>query len=153
GAADWDGDGKVDYFVAGGSGLYVRAFLGNTLGSPVNTGISGSYVDRTDGNGDGLDDVIVGGVVYNHNNTDMVPDLATQFQDGFGVTYTVAYTNIARGHYTAGSGAAYPTEDVHRGRIVASTTATDGIGGAYSTDYQYFGAQGDREGRGFLGFD
>ncbi len=84
----------------------------------------------------------------------MVPDLATSFADGYGVTYAPDYTAIERSNYSPYTGTAWPYRDVAGNRrVVRSVTAPDGIGGTYSTIYNYFGAVTNLQGRGFSGFD
>src|SRR5690606_33180416 len=92
--------------------------------------------------------------LYFHNATATVPDLASQFVDGFGITHSASYVSIARNNYTPYANAAYPYRDVkgYR-RVVGQVAASDGIGGSYTTDYQYFGAVVELQGRGFAGFD
>ncbi len=161
-AVDWDGDGRKDFIrppVGGGGYWEVYLFDGLAAGSPISTGIGYCDLFLTDGNGDGRDDVgcVTAGsslTAYLHNGVNVAADLATQFQDGFGVTHSPTYTAIERGSYSGYSNAAYPYRDV-RGdrRVVSVATSTDGIGGTYTNTYTYFGAQVNVQGRGFAGFE
>jgi RHS repeat-associated protein len=161
GAADWTGDGVVDLFASGGASLTVFPAVGGALGGGVATGIPISGIPnvyRTDGNGDGLDDIVVATAydfkIYQHNGTLAVPDLLTQVEDGFGVIHSVEYISIARGNYTAYSNAVHPYRDVRAGmNVVKKVTASDGVGGVYDKTYTYHGGVEHVEGRGFAGFD
>jgi RHS repeat-associated protein len=160
GAADWTGDGNADFFQSDGSTVTMRSFQGGALSSAVSTGLPGGcLLIRTDGNGDGLDDIgclqySTSLTIYPHNGASLAPDLLASVVDGFGVTHTPTYTAIERSNYSAYNNAAYPARDVTRGRFVVKTvTASDGIGGTFDTTYSYFGAQVNVQGRGFAGFD
>ncbi len=163
GAADWNGDGNADYFLTDGTDLYVRTVEAGALGSAVNTCIAYGYgcvLIRTDGNGDGLDDIGClepgyGLTIYPHNGTNIAPDLLASVVDGFGVTHTPTYTAIEHDNYSAYNNAVYPARDVHARACgsLGKLTQSDGIGGTYDTDFEYFGAQVNLQGRGFAGFD
>lgn len=161
GTADWTGDGKDDYFQSDGSYVHVRDLLGDTLGSGINTGIAVSgtcLFVRTDGNADGLDDIGCvtpgsGLTIYPHYGSGTIPDLLASVTDGFGVTFSATYTAIERSNYSAYNNAVYPYRDVTADHVVVKkVTAPDGIGGSFDTDYTYFGAVVNLQGRGFQGF-
>lgn len=94
GAMDWDGDGRTDLLVANGSTIGVYLSTGSGISALNSTSIPYSsncaYVTM-DAAGGGLDDLGCwnanstssnGSVTYYLHNG--VPDLATQFQDGYG---------------------------------------------------------------------
>ncbi|MEO6080914.1 MAG: SpvB/TcaC N-terminal domain-containing protein [Steroidobacteraceae bacterium] len=162
GTADWNGDANPDFFLFDGTNLQVQSVQGGGQSTLVNTGITWSYnctFIRTDGNADGLDDIGcleygVGLTIYPHNGPALAADMVASIVDGYGVTHTPTYTTIEHSHYSAYNDAVFPAQDVTRGRyVVKKVTATDGIGGNYDTDYNYFGAQVNLQGRGFSGFE
>ncbi|MEO6080370.1 MAG: SpvB/TcaC N-terminal domain-containing protein, partial [Steroidobacteraceae bacterium] len=160
---DWNGDGNADIIVYDGydDNFWVQLIQGGQI-TLLNSGIphSNGWILRTDANGDGLDDLgfidSYSGLttIYPHNGTSLAPDMLASIVDGFGVTHTPTYTRIERSNYSAYNDAVYPARDVTRGRyVVKKVTATDGIGGTFDTDYNYFGAQVNLQGRGFAGFE
>ncbi len=73
---------------------------------------------------------------------------------GSGLTYSPSYTNIARSNYSAGTTPVYPMREIRdQLRVVSQVSASDGIGGTYTTTYHYTGAGLNLEGRGFTGFE
>jgi RHS repeat-associated protein len=163
GTADWNGDGNADMFIddpwTGQCSIHSIQGGGQSVLVSAAQYAPTCQMMRTDGNGDGLDDIgfwdSYGNLtIYPHNGTSLVPDVAASIVDGFGVTHTPTYTRIERSNYSAYNNAAYPARDVTRGRyVVKKVTATDGISGTYDTNYNYFGAQVNVQGRGFAGFE
>ncbi|MGC4029458.1 MAG: RHS repeat-associated core domain-containing protein [Steroidobacteraceae bacterium] len=164
GAVDWNGDGRLDLITrpTGSTTLKVSLSNGAGFGSAVDTGITASAscrVLRVDVDGDGLDDLMCweapGGSlkIYRHNSPGVTPDVAKDFDDGFGITHSVAHNLTTWGNYTPEASATYPNRD-YRGplKIVGAVLSSDGIGGAYTRTYQYYGAAMNLQGRGFAGF-
>jgi RHS repeat-associated protein len=159
GSLDWDGDGRTDLLVANGATIGVYLSTGNGISALQPTSIpyssSCTYVTM-DANGDGLDDLgciaMTGTTYYPHNG---LPDLATSFSDGYGITYSPSYVSLANsgGIYAKGSSAVAPYQD-YAGplNVVSSYTGSDGIGGTYTNSYNYTGAIMNLQGRGFQGF-
>ncbi len=95
--------------------LYVRGAMAGDLDAEVGTGISfgvSSRFIRTDGNGDGLDDIAILNpgsnlTIYHHYGSD-VPTCWRRSRRP-GVTQEVTYTTIARRNYAPGSGLTYRT--------------------------------------------
>jgi hypothetical protein len=147
-AIDWDGDGRTDLVVANGTTLGVYLSTGAGLGTLLSTSIPYSvfcnYVTM-DANGDGLDDLGCWSqsspnplTYYLHNGAGQPPDLASSFEDGYGVTYAPSYVSLAAsgGVYTKGTSAVFPNQDDARpSYVVSSYTSTDGIGGTFPITY------------------
>ncbi|MDR2215146.1 MAG: hypothetical protein LBE59_04815, partial [Nevskiaceae bacterium] len=165
-ALDWDGDGRRDVLSNdGGPNLSVNLSTGEGFASPVSTSLpnNGAWL-AADFNGDGLDDLgnrTLSSISYRlHNGATIIPDLATSFADGFGVTASVSYSSLTTAVYTPGIGTGFPVSVVRGAlkdgegmQVVSTVAATDGVGGTYTTGYSYFGGYEDLHGRGFLGFD
>jgi len=174
--ADFNGDGKTDILwdnedQYGRSQGYRIIWLGNGSGAfnvVVNVNSSdGNYIDYrpylADFNGDGKTDILwdkedqygrSAGYRILWKSDGLGSDLLTAITDGLGVRTSVTYgpmTNNAL--YTKGTSATYPTMDLQAAiYAVSQVDAGNGIGGNYSSTYNYGGAQADLEGRGFLGF-
>jgi RHS repeat-associated protein len=161
-ALDWDGDGRTDLLVANGSTIGV--YLSNGSGAPTLTTTTFLYNSSCiyswlDANGDGLDDLGCESKTspfpvsyFLHNGTS---DLAISFVDGYGVTYSPSYVPLSAsgGTYTKGTSAVFPHQDyIGPSYVVASYTSSDGIGGIFTTTYNYAGAILNLQGRGFQGF-
>ena len=112
--------------------------------------------------GDGLNDLVyavgaLGGAYTWHYrlHNGGAADLVTSITDGLGNTYTPQYISLSGsgGVYTKGSGAVYPVQDVQMPmQVVSSYQVSDGIGGTYTVNYSYSGAEMEISGHGFLGF-
>jgi RHS repeat-associated protein len=164
-ALDWDGDGRTDVLVPLGNVLQVYRSTGNGVAAAVSTGINAPssyfFYLPVDLDGDGLDDIVFAGgtgvIDYGlHNGSGLPPDLATSFVDGYGNSHSPNFVSIADsgGVYTVGSVSPPATYAVRTNPlyVVASDTASDGIGGSYNIDYTYSGAITNLQGRGFQGF-
>jgi RHS repeat-associated protein len=155
---DWNGDGRQDLIVSIGGTRYVQLSTGQGFSSATATGLPSCVGEFLDANGDGLTDyVCVNGSslnTYLRNGSAIVPDLAVAFTDGFGVTQSVSYAISTLDGYSPGTGATYPLVNVTAPMVLARiVTATDGIGGNYTTTYNYLDGEEDIQGRGFSGFD
>lgn len=158
GQGDWNGDTRPDTFVLLSGNLHVQIADGESLQSAQSvtlpSGCAGWFIDA---NGDDLEDYVCrnGTTLYTylHNSSTVLPDLATSFTDGFGVTQSVSYVISTHAGYTPYSTASYPQRDVVEPRLLVRTvTESDGVGGTYSKTYSYFGAtedSGRRAGQGF----
>jgi RHS repeat-associated protein len=80
--------------------------------------------------------------------------LVSRIVSGQGVETGFVYRPLTdHGIYTRGSGAVMPQVDVQDSTyVVTRFTQSDGIGGQFSTTYQYQGLRRDLGGRGHLGF-
>ena len=83
-------------------------------------------------------------------------DQLTTINNGLGVLTTISYKRISDTTvYTAETGAIYPVRDILPVvplYVVSSYTASDGIGGVVTTNYNYGGLKAELTGRGSLGF-
>ncbi|MDP9008029.1 MAG: FG-GAP-like repeat-containing protein [Pseudomonadota bacterium] len=163
-ALDWDGDGQTDLLANVSGTLEVYRSTATGLAPPATAGIpvpagAGTFV-VTDQNGDGLDDlVLINASASNalfiglHNGSNIKPDLATSFTDGYGVAFTPTYNSLVEAGYTRGPSATWP-QQAYMGPlyVVPSYTTSDGTGGTYSTTYTYSNGITNLEGRGFAGF-
>lgn len=80
-------------------------------------------------------------------------DLVTGVNAGL-VTTSIMYQPLTNSSvYAKDSSAAYPAQDF-QGPVnaVSQVTTSSGVGGTYSSSYNYAGAKLDVSGRGFLGF-
>jgi RHS repeat-associated protein len=169
-AADWDGDGRDDLVVSNTStgALWVSRSTGSALSPLVSTGISSgvsNFHAVGDIDGDGLPDLLRAAPAWVYSTHLGVPaDVLDQVVDGFGNFVNFDYASIAQSHYSKGTagvevtGPAVPaTIYPHRDysgpmQVVAQYAASNGIGGSYTTSYQYYGGAVDVTGRGFEGF-
>jgi RHS repeat-associated protein len=157
---DWDGDGRTDVLVQNGSNIGVYESTGTGFSSLISTTLPVYTIPATmDQNGDALQEFVGGGpgaiVVHAHNGAGTPPDLVASITDGYGVAYSPAYTSIAQGSYTKGSGASYPDQDYIGPVFVTNQVQiTDGISasGTYSQTYSYTNARQNVQGRGFEGY-
>jgi RHS repeat-associated protein len=164
--ADWNGDGRTDllYVDAATYDWMVVPSTGSGAGAVVATGIHAAKTSVWfvhDADGDGLADLgFRDGNSGNklryrlHAAPAAAHDLATSFTDGFGMSQGPSYVSIARSHHTRRSDAVFPDVDFQAPLyVVSGFSATDGIGGTYRNDFQYFGARRHLQGRGFGGFE
>lgn len=158
---DWDGDGYEDIVGAkiSSSTWHLWRSTGEALSLPVDTGVaySGGPL-TTDINGDGLRDLAyinVSSGTWNYRlRAGVEPDLLLSATDGYGLTTSFAYTSIAQGSYTKGSGAVFPEQDTQIPLLVVSQlTGSNGIGGTYTNTFNYSGARRNLQGRGLGGFE
>ncbi|MGH8239483.1 MAG: toxin TcdB middle/N-terminal domain-containing protein, partial [Steroidobacteraceae bacterium] len=159
---DWDSDGRDDVLFDNGGYLGVYRSRGASLDPvPIATSVPyavGGYVPM-DPNGDGVTDLIHGDayspnavVLYKRSEiveldalTLAVPDLATKFTDGYGVSYEPKYTTTANSQvYTRGATAVDELREAPEARVVVrSVIAPDGTGSTFETKYTYAGARSD----------
>ncbi|WP_129775911.1 FG-GAP-like repeat-containing protein [Peristeroidobacter soli] len=160
--ADWDGDGLDDILIDSGSTLMVSRSNGQSLSAFASTGVSttaGNLISIGDVNGDGLDDIArtnSGGAWASRLHQGVYPDLLDRATDGFGVFADFNYQSTASTgacHAREGAAPTYPKRR-HTGAIytVCTLDASNGIGGTYTVTYNYYNANRDQLGRGFLGF-
>jgi len=161
--ADWDGDGRMDLLSNEGGIFKVYRSLGDGVATGVSSGISagsGSWA-VTDQNGDGLSDLLFSNASANnslvyglHNGIATPADLATTIADGWGISASPTYVSISQSNYTKYSDAQFPEMDFQGPiYVVSQAVHSDGTGGTYSNTFSYYGAQIQRQGRGFQGFD
>jgi RHS repeat-associated protein len=166
-ALDWDGDGRTDLLVAtGASGTDLGVYLSKGVTSPAPTLTTTSvpynsacqYVTM-DATGGGLDDLgcwsSSGALTYYLHNG--VPDLVTEFQDGFGNSASPSFVSIGQSNYvqrsdaTAGYvnyiGPLYVTSEV------VYSDPTNPPSGTYNQTFEYYGAWANIQGRGFQAFE
>jgi hypothetical protein len=169
---DFNGDGKTDilWVVADANGRTVGptqlwlALLNdwNFQTLPATTAPSGRMPYLAEFNGDGKTDILwdlEDTILRSQGTTDLwlsdgvAADLLTAVATGLTstmITYESISTSTA---YTKGTTATFPVIDFQQPlQIVTKVSASDGIGGTYSTTHSYSGAQLDLSGRGFLGF-
>jgi YD repeat-containing protein len=165
-ALDWDGDNRTDVLVDSAGTWQLYRSLDTAVATPVSTGISvgsGNWV-ATDQNGDGLSDLGFANsaasyaVSYGlHHGANAPADLATSITDGFGIFASFAYYSIAAsgGCYYRDSAAPVYPDRAFMGAIytACSMTASDGTGGTYQTNFSYYNANANLQGRGLLGFE
>lgn len=159
---DWDGDGLSDLLYPNAGAWWLLRSNGTTFEPAVNTGMSATYLPyaiAVDIDGKGMGGMVSsnGTIMSYQRRLGERPDALTTVTDGLGNTTTFSYqrTNVASGGCYSRSGAA-PTFPVRPFlgalRVVCSVTASNGIGGTYTTSYTYQNANLHLQGRGFLGF-
>ena len=161
GILDWDSDGRDDLLFNNGGNIGVFRSLGTAIDPvPLVTLVphDTAYYFTLDPNGDGLNDLayrlynISSPIVYykrqeivdGDSSVTGIPDLATNFADGYGIAYAPSYTTTARDpSYVAATPTAglIPTYDPIL--IVKSVERSDGTGGTYTTTYAYSGGRSD----------
>jgi hypothetical protein len=167
-SGDFDGDGRTDFIIMGGTTQYVFVSNGDgtftaatntnpgnwnfTLPSPLDfKPIPGDF------NGDGQTDfVLMGGVTqYTFLARGPAADLLSSISSGLGGSTAISYAALSQNGapYSKDNGSAYPAVDFQGAFYVVSRVDTsNGIGGTYGSTYSYAGAKLDLSGRGFLGF-
>jgi len=169
-ALDWDGDGRTDALVNSGGTFTVYHSLANGSPNTISTGISvGSgnwYV--TDGNGDGLDDLVFANAASSyaidyglHNGAGTPPDLVSSIADGYGNSASPTYASIAQSDYEESNPSAFPDAVFPYQNYIGPLYVVNYVvfsdpstlpGGTYSQQPYYFGAWMNLQGRGFEGF-
>jgi RHS repeat-associated protein len=168
-ALDWDGDGQTDLLANVSGTLEVYRSTSTGLASPATTGIpvpsgAGTFV-VTDQNGDGLDDLVLVNSSANnalfiglHNGSNIKPDLATSFTDGYGNSVAPTYVPITQSNYSAYAHASpvYPYKNfLVPLYVVSQETLSDpsnAPNGTYNQTFLYSGAWTNVQGRGFSNF-
>jgi RHS repeat-associated protein len=157
---DWDGDGRTDLLVQNGSDLGVYLSTASSTLTLTTTTIpysaSCQYL-AMNASGTGMDDLGCWGAsitYYPHNG---IPDLATEFKDGYGNSVSPTYLPMTNSSvYTKGSNARYPYENyIGPLYLVNQATFSDPstTSGSYHHSYAYFWGWMNLQGRGFSGFD
>jgi RHS repeat-associated protein len=157
---DYDGDGRVDLLTTNGTANWqVARSVGDNIGPLTDSGLAVTTGFFTgDFNGDGLTDLgfIASGnalKVSLHNGSTTPPDLATNFADGFGISFQPTYRPITQSNYLEYSDGTFPNIDLIAPMYVVSTfIASDGKGSTYQKNFAYYGAHLNLQGRGFDGF-
>lgn len=158
---DYDGDGLSDIVKGGTTWSYSRS-TGNGFAAFVDTGLtSGSGPVRVaDINGDGLFDIgrsAASNIWSFRLHQGPYPDLLDRVTDGFGVFADFDYAPLTADNGCYARDSAAPSLPLRAYRqadyVVCSLTASDGVGGSYTTSFNYFNALFDTSGRGYLGFE
>ncbi|MEO8444094.1 MAG: FG-GAP-like repeat-containing protein [Gammaproteobacteria bacterium] len=173
-ALDVDGDGRDDLVRHLDNNTWrIHMAGGGTQGAPFSNTDASRYVDVAGGvapattarlapvdvTGDGLPDLVFldgTGRWQVRRHSGARPGLLTSATDGLGNTFQPVYAALGSFAGYTRSGAAPAGGYLLRGgplAVVARYSASDGIGGTYTTDYAYWNARVNRLGRGFLGFE
>src|SRR5260221_3992793 len=158
---DINGDGKAD-FCGGASSVTCVLSTGTGFAGTVTSpaGPANTQVPQiVDANGDGRVDVCFG-AGYSYTQSQCLPyqgtfvDQLAGVTDGLGAFSTLAYKPISDATvYTKGSGSIYPTAEIQDATpVVASVSASNGIGGSNQTTYSYSGLRAHLQGWGSLAF-
>ncbi|MGB6354677.1 MAG: RHS repeat-associated core domain-containing protein, partial [Steroidobacteraceae bacterium] len=166
GAMDWDGDGRTDLLVSNGStiGVYVSTGVAPNplLATSVPYTSTCQYVTMQAA-GDGMDDLgcwsqtgAAPVTYYLHNG---VPDLATEFADGYGNSVKPSYVSISQSNYTefpsSSLAPTFPdTSYIGPLYVVSEVVFSDpsSFGATYNQTFHYYAAWTNLQGRGFEGF-
>ncbi|WP_316233742.1 FG-GAP-like repeat-containing protein [Bradyrhizobium sp. SZCCHNPS2010] len=168
---DFNGDGKTDYLLVDTNGYpYQYVFLNNgdgtftgqtqTLPNGLKFSTPTGYIPiQGDFNGDGRSEFILidgTGYPYQYAFTSNGPigDLVTSIASGTGASTNISYLPLTNSSvYSKDGNASYPLQDIEAAiYVVSRVDAPNGIGGTYSTSYNYVGEKVDLTGRGMLGF-
>jgi hypothetical protein len=162
---DWEGDGDQDLVAVNTSTgeLMLMRSTGETVQGFVGTGVfpGGTILFVVDSNGDGLDDLMAADGSGNLNrllHPGVVPDLMDRATDGFGNYIDFNYASLSSSgscylRIDFNSPPSYPERPfLEPMPVVCDTTASNGIGGSYGVNYNYYNAQVNLQGRGFGGF-
>jgi hypothetical protein len=169
--ADFNGDGKTDFALVGGTTAYV--FLSSGYNNGTFSYSSSAYTFPNgwnfghppeanytpvvgDFNGDGKTDFAFAGAtsIYTFQSGGPLTYQLNAVTNGLGATTAFTYQPITNGSvYTKDTTSTYPIVDVQVPIYVVSRVDTsNGIGGTNGATYTYAGAKVDLSGRGFLGF-
>jgi Salmonella virulence plasmid 65kDa B protein/Insecticide toxin TcdB middle/N-terminal region/FG-GAP-like repeat len=165
---DFNGDGRTDFAILASNVIYTYQSNGDgtfaagsynipygwNFGNPATpawTPIGGDF------NGDGKADLalLADSILFTFISNDPPPYQLSTITTGVGATTSITYSPLTSSNavYTKGSAARYPLQDVQVPLyVVSSVGSSNGIGGTYTTNYSYAGANVDVSGRGFLGF-
>jgi RHS repeat-associated protein len=158
---DWNADGRDDLLLRGTQTWQVALSRGDSVAPLLDTGIQHANLPTATGrdfDGDGLQDFAVqdGGTLRLRLRDGAIPDLLLSATDGFGVRALFTYEPLTDpAVHAAGSGAAWPEQDVQTNdNVVALLRTSDGTGRGYlaSTGFRYEGLRRSAHGRGMLGF-
>jgi len=173
---DYDGDGWDDFlakqqnegwrvFLSDGSSYDRGRFVSVSLPVVSHAQQSNSYIDTVDLTGDGYRDLLLLGESDGSERRVKLhdaprADLLIGITDGLDNIYRLAYNslsnaNVYQADTTSGSPGDLSATYLVRGgprQVIEHYDANDGIGGIYRISYQYWNAQRNRTGRGFLGF-
>lgn len=155
---DCDLDGYSDLAISqpNGTSVCLRSDGTGLTGTPIPIPANGLAM-VADANGDALLDFVgpnLNGVMQTRLHNGVLPDFVASIADGFGNSVSVTYAPLTDSSiYTRGSGAVFPQVDFQGGLyVVKKYTASDGVGGTYTTSETYGQARLHVRGRGFLGF-
>jgi RHS repeat-associated protein len=156
---DWDGDGRTDLLIPGGSEWLACRSLGTFIETCRGTGLASNGVLANsavlDADGDGLPDLAVAASSSRFRpHAPGRADLLVAAEDGHGLRAEFEYSPLTRpGVHVTSRTSTYPVADYAAPAVVVSRlSASDGAGGTYRLDYAYEGAKTHALGRGFLGF-
>ncbi|MDH5254827.1 MAG: FG-GAP-like repeat-containing protein, partial [Gammaproteobacteria bacterium] len=171
---DVDGDGREDLLRHLDASTWRAHLAGGGPGPAFSNSDSTRYFDITgspapggtarlvpaDVTGDGLADLVfteTTGRWQVRRHSGPRPDLLAGATDGLGNVFQPAYQSLGSfAGYTRSGTAGAAGEYLLRGGalpVVTAFTANDGIGGPYTTRYDYWNGRVNRLGRGFLGFE
>jgi RHS repeat-associated protein len=160
-AHDWNGDGREDVMARGAAAWMVARSLGDAVTPLANSGVPHddfAAITGLDLDGDGLDDFAMrtGTQIRVRFRNGPVPDVLESATDGFGVEARFAYRPLTDAAvHAAGSGAAWPDQDLQSNDLVVSTLSVTngrGNGSRSSAAFRYEGLRRNTQGRGSLGF-
>jgi hypothetical protein len=167
---DFNSDGKTDIlrwwdayqsnaaFLSNGDGSFTQSAAFNLNNTYLRISNNTIGFQLGDFNGDGRADILRGGDNYTDNAlyTTAAPivDQLSSVTNGLGATTTITYKPLTDGTvYTKDSTGIYPATDIQAPMyVVSSVSSSNGIGGTYSSTYNYVGAKSHLTGGGFLGF-
>lgn len=168
---DWDGDGRTDFAVNNGGNFGIYKSTGQGLSAleptsiPYSTGYTYFSIDQ---DGDSLADIVrvataspFGISFFTHTSSGSappfatnVPDVATTFSDGFGVTHSLGYVSTGRSNYTSATATVASLSNMVRAMVVVGqVTSTDGTGATFNRSYSYTAGRLDDDRRTFAGFE
>jgi RHS repeat-associated protein len=157
-AGDFNGDGKSDvaliYQGTGSGTSYIYLSTGSGFSQAASFTTSASTAIAADWDSDGATDLYLqgAGIYY---TTSYVPELITTITTGLGATTTISYDRLNKNgsFYTKDTDATYPVKDIDGPLYAVKQVVTsNGVGGSYTLNYSYVGAEMHQQGRGFLGF-